>query len=153
MSMLELKVPPLVVFLLTGALMWALARWVPHADVSVPGGVIVASLLVLAGVALAVSAIRRFRQHDTTVHPTKPEEASTIVTTGIYRFTRNPMYLALALVLTAWGIKLGNASSLACVPLFIAYMTRFQIKPEERTLRSLFGAPYNEYLNTVRRWL
>ena len=153
MRFLELKIPPLAVFVLIGVAMWGTAKYVPQGNMSFTGAGIVAILLLIAGVILSVSAIRRFRQHDTTVHPTNPEKASAIVTTGVYRYTRNPMYLALALVLTAWALKLGNVAALVGVPLFVAYMTQFQIKPEERALRELFGAPYDDYLNSVRRWL
>ena len=153
MHRLELKVPPVAVFLLIGAAMWALARTIPAAAVSLSGASFIAAALALIGGALGVSAILRFRQHETTVHPNKPEKASAVVTTGAYRYTRNPMYLGLAFLLTAWAFKLGNVLSLACVALFIAYMTRFQIKPEERALLELFGETYSDYLGRVRRWL
>ena len=153
MRALELKIPPVVVFLVAAAAAWALARQFPQTGFPVPAKNIFAGLLLTFGIVVSVSAILRFREHETTVHPSKPEEASAIVTTGVYRFTRNPMYLGMVFALTAWGIKLGNLLSLACVPLFVAYMTVFQIRAEERTLRSLFGEPYDEYRKNVRRWL
>jgi protein-S-isoprenylcysteine O-methyltransferase Ste14 len=75
------------------------------------------------------------------------------VTTGVYRFTRNPMYLGFLLALIAWGIFLGNIVSALMPLLFVAYMNRFQISPEERALRARFGAPYVAYQSSVRRWL
>ena len=153
MRFLELKIPPVAVFVLIGLAMWGTTTYVPRADMSFPGAAIAAILLLIGGIVLSVSAIRRFRQHDTTVHPSNPEKASAVVTTGVYRHTRNPMYLALTMVLAAWALKLGNVAALVGVPLFVAYMTQFQIKPEERALRELFGGPYDDYLNSVRRWL
>ena len=83
----------------------------------------------------------------------KPETASSIVTVGIYRFTRNPMYLGLAFALAGWAIYLANLAALLIVPIFVAYMTQFQIKPEERALLAKFGADFAAYMAAVRRWL
>lgn len=153
MRYLELKIPPVVVFLFVGVGMWFVAVSLPVADIAIPGSGSIAIVMLAAGGAVAVPAVLRFRRHDTTVHPNRPEKTSTIVTTGIYRYTRNPMYLGLACLLTAWALWLGNIAALAGVPLFIAYMTRFQIKPEEGALRELFGDSYVEYTTTVRRWI
>jgi protein-S-isoprenylcysteine O-methyltransferase Ste14 len=153
MHYLELKIPPVAVFFLVGVAMWFIARGLPGADIAIPGSAIIGMVLIAAGGAVALSAVLRFRRHETTVHPNKPGKATAIVTTGVYRYTRNPMYLGLACVLTAWALTLGNAAALAGVPLFIAYMTRFQIRPEERTLRELFGDDYVQYTTAVRRWI
>lgn len=153
MNRLELKVPPVVVFLLVGIAMWWLAGRVPAATLAIPGAIAVIVVLAIAGAFLGVSGVLHFRRHETTVHPNRPEKASTVVTTGVYRFTRNPMYLGLALLLTAWATKLGNAAAFAGVIVFIAYMTRFQVMPEERALLALFGDDYARYKQTVRRWL
>ena len=83
----------------------------------------------------------------------KPETTASIVTTGIYRVTRNPMYLGLAFVLMGWATYLANLAALLLVPAFVAYMTRFQIKPEERALLAKFGLSFAEYLAAVRRWI
>ncbi|MBT8082227.1 MAG: isoprenylcysteine carboxylmethyltransferase family protein [Gammaproteobacteria bacterium] len=153
MQRLELKVPPVVVFLVIGAAMWLVAKQVPQATVHIPRPLPVAIAFSLAAAWLGVKAILDFRRHGTTVHPHYPEKASTVVADGVYRYTRNPMYLALVVVLLAWAVRLGNLASFAGLPLFVAYMTRFQVKPEERILLSKFGAPYREYMGTVRRWI
>ncbi|HEV8366930.1 MAG TPA: isoprenylcysteine carboxylmethyltransferase family protein, partial [Pyrinomonadaceae bacterium] len=75
------------------------------------------------------------------------------VSTGVYRFTRNPMYLGLLLTLLGWAAFLSNPASLLFVPIFVLYINRFQIKPEEQVLSSLFGAEYMAYKSRVRRWL
>jgi len=153
MRALELKIPPVAVFVVTGAAMWALDRWLSAASLVLPGAAVLALLLAIVGTGFGVSALVRFRQHDTTFHPGKPGEASAMVTTGVYRLTRNPMYLALACLLAAWAFRLGNLAALLCVPLFMAYITRFQIMPEERALAALFGDSYRHYQSEVRRWI
>ena len=149
---LELKVPPVAVFLVAAVGMWFL-RSIEAARFDWPGNRIAAGVLLAAGVAVAVRGVLAFRFHGTTVNPTTPGEASTVVRHDVYRFTRNPMYLGLALALTAFGLFLGNAASLAVVPVFAAYLTVFQIVPEERALAAKFGDAFDSYRATVRRWL
>jgi protein-S-isoprenylcysteine O-methyltransferase Ste14 len=153
MKSLELKIPPLPLAVGFGILMWAIDRWLPmHADRSLVRAVIAAVTFVFA-VTIVVTAVIGFRRARTTVDPFHPETASSVVTTGIYRVTRNPMYLGFLLALISLAIFLGNFAS-AVVPLiFVVYMNRFQIGPEERALRTRFGASYEAYLRSVRRWI
>ena len=153
MQALELKVPPVAVFLICAAGMWALSRALPAAAIDLPYAALVAIALAVLGGAIAVAGIFAFRRQSTTVNPTKPDAASSIVFTGVYRFTRNPMYLGVAAMLAAWGIYLTNIVALFLLPLFVAYISRFQIKPEERALLAKFGPDYADYMATVRRWL
>ena len=83
----------------------------------------------------------------------KPESASSLVVSGIYRFTRNPMYLGMLLVLSGWAIFLSNALSFLFLPAYVVYMNRFQIGPEERALAAKFPQPFADYRSEVRRWL
>ncbi len=87
------------------------------------------------------------------MNPIKPGAASSLVSSGVYRFTRNPMYLGLSVTLLGWAMFLSNPLALLAVPLFVLYINRFQIDPEERVLSSLFGAEYAAYKEKVRRWL
>jgi protein-S-isoprenylcysteine O-methyltransferase Ste14 len=114
---------------------------------------VITFVLAAVGVSLDGIALVHFLRRRTTVNALKPDTASALVTGGIYRFTRNPMYLGLATLLLAWAIYLGNLAALAGVPLFILYMNRFQIAPEERALEARFGAEYIAYRTRVRRWL
>jgi protein-S-isoprenylcysteine O-methyltransferase Ste14 len=108
MNSLELKLPPLPLAVGFGVLMWAIDRWLPlQTDRSLLRTVIALATLGLA-VAIIVTAIFGFRKAKTTVDPMHPEAASAIVTSGIYRFTRNPMYLGFLLALIAWAVFLGN---------------------------------------------
>ena len=107
----------------------------------------------MVGFGVALAGVIAFHRNGTTVNPTTPEKSLVIVSTGAYRFTRNPMYLGFALALAGLAIYLSNAVSLLMVPVFVAYMTKFQIKPKERVLIDKFGAPFHEYMATVRRWI
>lgn len=153
MQPLELKIPPVVVFLLTGLAMWLADKQLPKARVDVPFAPIIAGLLIAAGLVTGVAGVLAFRRHATTVLPHAPDKASAVVSDGVFQYTRNPMYLGLALVLTAWAVKLGNLASFAGIPVFIWYMTRLQIQPEERALSAKFGRPFDDYMKSVRRWL
>lgn len=153
MKALELKLPPLPLALGFGILMWAIDRWLlVQSDRSVVRTAMALAIFAIALVVL-VAAIVSFRKARTTVDPMHPDAASVIVTAGIYRYSRNPMYLAFLLALIAWAVYLGNVVA-ALVPLiFVVYMNRFQISPEERALRTRFGASYEAYLRMARRWL
>ena len=152
MRALELKIPPPVVVLFLAVAMWLL----PSAAgvVPMPHGARIAAglLLTFIGQAIAVSGMVAFRRARTTVNPLDPGSASSLVRTGVYRFTRNPMYVGWLLSLTGWAIFLAHAIPFLALPVFIWYITQFQIKPEERALASLFGAEFIEYMSHVRRW-
>jgi len=150
---LELKVPPVAVFALAALLMWAISGLLPSLNLALPGRTPAAILAALIGVVAGVAGVVSFRRARTTVNPLKPEAASTLVATGIYQLSRNPMYLGLGLVLLGWGILLANPVSLAMLFVFVGYMNRFQIVPEERALESLFGEAFTAYRSRVRRWL
>ena len=99
------------------------------------------------------AGIAEFRRARTTVSPVDPSAASALVDTGIYRWTRNPMYLGMAMLLLGWTIILGNPAGLLAVPLFQIYLNTFQIRTEEFALRGLFGDAYIAYCARVRRWI
>ena len=153
MTFLELKLPPVAIVLLCGVAMWFAADRFPDPGFAFAGQRILAGLLFVVGLAIGIRGVLVFRRHETTVNPTTPGKASTVVTADVFARTRNPMYLGLAIVLVAWTVFLGSLAAALGVPAFIAYLTRFQIKPEERALATLFGAPYDDYRRKVRRWL
>ena len=133
--------------------MWLIAWITPALTMPLPFGGLLAALLLTLGTAVAVAGGVAFRQARTTVDPTRPDQASTIVTHGIYGRTRNPMYLGFLLALLGWAAYLGNLPACLGLPLFVKYMNRFQIEPEERLLTAKFGDPYTAYLFRVRRWI
>ena len=153
MSMFEHRVPPPLVAVLVGAGMWGLAGLGPR--FLLPPGVRWAAVVVLVvvGVAIAALGIQAFRASRTTVNPLKPEQASALVTGGVYRFTRNPMYVGMACALLAWAVYLSAVLPFVGVLVFVLFITRFQIQPEERVLARIFGREYSAYALRVRRWL
>jgi len=152
MSSLELKVPPPVVALLVALAMWGIGRLAPFGG-SPSGRVAAALALAALGVAFSVSGALAFGRARTTKSPMKPQAASSLVTAGVYKITRNPMYLGLSLLLLGWAAFLWSPWALLGPAVFVGYISRFQIVPEERVLASLFGNEYSTYKAKVRRWL
>ncbi len=130
MARLELKVPPVLVALVVAALMWLVSMVTPSLATPMAYRLIAAVVLFAAGAVLVVSAVSVFARAGTTVNPTTPQRSSDLVTIGVYRFTRNPMYLAMVLALVAFAALLSNAFALVLTAVFVAYMNRFQIVPE-----------------------
>jgi protein-S-isoprenylcysteine O-methyltransferase Ste14 len=153
MHSLELKIPPVALGLCLGAAMWGSARLSPALDFALPGGRILAAGLAVVGLVAGLLGVFSFRRAKTTVNPLQPETASHLVVSGIYRWTRNPMYLGMLLVLLGWALFLANALALVFPAAFVLLMNRLQIRPEERVLASMFGAGFADYQSRVRRWL
>lgn len=153
MRALELKVPPPVVALLLGIAMWFAAGSGPVLVLPLSARVAALVVIALAGAAVGLAGDLAFRRAKTTINPLKPQNTTALVTSGIYRCTRNPMYLALALVLLGWAAFLCSAVALLGVIAFVAYITRFQVLPEERILSAKFGSDYRGYRSRARRWL
>ena len=137
--------------------MWWLAGAMPGAQLWPRAGAwwvwAVALGLALAGGALALAGLAEFRRVRTTFNPLAPQRASALVTTGVYRITRNPMYLGMLLVLAGWAWWLGSAAAWLGLPLSVLALNRLQIQPEERAMRQRFGDEYQRYAARVRRWL
>ena len=153
MSWLELKIPPVAVFAIFAGAMWSLDSHCPFAALSIPWKWPLAIFLFVPGLIGGIAGVLTFFKARTTVHPGRPEHASALVTSGIYRFSRNPMYLGLLLMLASWALVLANLLAILLLAAFVAYMNRFQIRPEERFLRDKFGAQFDAYTRAVRRWL
>jgi protein-S-isoprenylcysteine O-methyltransferase Ste14 len=153
MRYLELRFPPPLVAVTIAAVMWFAASlpqvWPP----SSLGHLFTSVILLAIGVAIALSAVISFRRAQTTVNPLRPETSTSLVTTGIFARTRNPMYLGMLIGLLAWAVYLAFAPALLGPVAFALYITRFQIIPEERAMRSLFGPAFSEYSQRVRRWV
>lgn len=150
---LELKIPPVGVFAVFALLFWGIDTWFPVFDVDIPFRLAIDVFLVGTAMIIGSWSIWLFYRKRTTVHAHKPDETEKLVTTGPYKHSRNPMYLALSMVLIALAIFLTDLLSLMLMPGFFAYMTRFQIIPEERRMMKKFGEEYEEYANKTPRWL
>ncbi|MBB4656706.1 protein-S-isoprenylcysteine O-methyltransferase Ste14 [Xanthomonas sp. F14] len=153
MHWLETKIPPPVVMVLLGLAALAVARLMPAFVFSLPLRTPVAVALTCVGVALNGPPKLAFKRAGTTVNPLRPALATQLITGGVYRYSRNPMYVGHAVILLGWTLYLHHAVALLAVPLFVLYVTRFQIKPEERQLAVRFPGAYAEFCARVRRWL
>ncbi len=152
LSALELKIPPPIVFALLAAAMVAVDRWVPQAELPIGFTSLPAVFFAVAGVVVSGFGILAFRRAKTSVHSIRIDRASTLVTDGIYTASRNPMYLGLAILLFGLAIYLSNGFAFLGPVLFAAFITRFQIMPEERQMSEMFGKDYVDYRARVRRW-
>lgn len=153
MASLDHKIPPPIVALLVLAAMWLLSMALPHLEVPSQVRVAIAVCIAIAGLGVSSAGALAFRRAKTTVNPLHPEKATALVTSGVYRITRNPMYVGLLLGLLAWAVLLSSPLSLAGPVAFIAYINRFQIEAEERALLAKFGPEYESYRSRVRRWV
>ena len=150
---LELKLPPPAQAALVGLAMWALAAWVPFGQFRFAGQAWLAVALAVSALPIMALAIRAFIRADTTVDPRDPSQAAQLVSSGVFAYSRNPMYCGLALLLSGLLAWLGNACNIALLVAFVWTITNWQIKPEERALEEKFGDAYRAYCARVRRWL
>ena len=155
MQALELKIPPPLVALCCAILMWQLSKLTGTLTVVGFASLfnLFAVLLVLTGLGIGLTAVLEFRKAQTTINPVNPESSSTLVDTGIFSKTRNPMYLGVLLILSGWAVYLANPLTVAGLLVFVLYITRFQIIPEERALTGIFAREFEDYCNRVARWI
>lgn len=153
MKSLELKIPPPVYALSIGLLMWLLNKYLPITYfIGSPWNKSGIAIIVIAGSFDLWSLFLFFKKH-TTPNPMKPENTTGLVVNGLYKYTRNPMYVGLLTILMGYAVWLGSLTPFLVLPLFYWLITEMQIKPEERVLIKKFGEDYQAYKNSVRRWL
>ena len=150
---MALKFPPLLQFIVSLLFIRLLAEWLPTVDSAETGRYLLASLLMMLAFAIGGAGIASFHQAQTTIDPRYPHRSCSLVTSGIYRLSRNPMYLGLVMLQIAYCLYLGSAFGLLVVAGFVLAMNRLQIGPEERALEESFGDEYRRYKAEVRRWL
>ena len=153
MHWLEHKIPPPIVALFIGAAMWGSAQISPPFQVGEGIRVVAAIIFIVFGLAVTLLGAAAFRRAQTTLNPLKPETTSALVVNGVYRYTRNPMYVGFALALAGWAIYLSAPLTFFGPVLFVWFITYFQITPEERVLSEKFGQQFDVYQQRVRRWL
>jgi protein-S-isoprenylcysteine O-methyltransferase Ste14 len=152
-SSLELRIPPVLLAALAAFLMWLLSLATPPLAIeNTPRLVLVAACLAASAIT-GLAGVIAFRRARTTVNPMAPEHCSALVESGIFRFTRNPMYLSLLLALLGWAVFLRNPWTSIIAIGFVLYMNRYQIRPEEQALGAAFGDAFEQYRLRVRRWL
>ena len=150
---MKLKIPPLLLTLLAALMMLGLDQVIPLDLFAPEFKWVIITLLLLLATSVLLWAGLGFRRQNTTVNPMTPEQVSALVVKGLYRYSRNPMYCAMALYLVACMLWLGNPLTGLVVILFVVYMNQFQIKPEEQALEQKFGQDFINYREKVRRWI
>ena len=154
LSPLELKVPPAVIVIASAGNMYWLAQMIWHEELlHFPLRLLLYILIEVLAIGILLAALKAFRIHETTMNPLVPNNASNVVRSGVYQYTRNPMYLSMFCVLLGWAILLGQLSTLAALPLYVYLITRLQIIPEEEILLRKFADEYRRYGETTSRWL
>lgn len=153
MKSLENKIPPPFVTLIIGTAMWSLKYLQPPMHIEPRLHYALTGIIALFAPLVATPAFVAFRRAKTTINPVQIDRASRVVTGGIYRFTRNPMYVGLTALLTAWGVWLAVPLALLGPVAFALFTQRFQILPEERVMHARFGGLYDAYRQRVRRWI
>ena len=151
---MHLKIPPPIVALISILLVFLTKDYIlilylhPHLQNTL------SLLFLIFGFVIIFLATKEFKKSETTVNPMKPETSTRLVTSGVFKYTRNPMYLGLASILLASCFYFSSLLGIIIyVPLFIFYITVFQIIPEEESMKSLFNDEYSDYCSKVRRWL
>jgi protein-S-isoprenylcysteine O-methyltransferase Ste14 len=150
---LALRIPPVAFTLLAGLAAWLTAGAFPALRLDAAQLPAIAAALGLLGGGWSLLGVISFRRARTTVNPMNPGATTALVTSGVYRFTRNPMYLGFLFVLLGELVWLGSPIALPAAPAFVIYLNRFQIAPEECALRAQFGPEFNAYSARVPRWL
>lgn len=153
MNFLQLKIPPPVYLLTFAGLMWGVNAWSPLAHLMAEPWNRAGLLLIALAVLVDFWSLGLFFRAHTTFNPMHPERTKALVTTGPYRYTRNPMYVGMLVILSGWGLWLGSLSPLLLLPVFVWVLTAMQILPEEKILEQTFGGAYRDYKAHVRRWL
>jgi protein-S-isoprenylcysteine O-methyltransferase Ste14 len=149
----DLLIPPPVVFAILAAAMWAINRSLVVGRIDSGLLTLGAGALLIAGALVMAMAVKSLFTAKTTINPLKPSRTSRLITGGVFRYSRNPIYLGDLLILAALAVWLGQPANLALLAVFVWYIDRFQIRPEEKALSALFGAEYAAYCARVRRWL
>lgn len=151
--MRKLKYPPLLQFIVSASTSYGVSMLASKRVISIPFSTLLSITLALVGIILLIFAVGLFAKSKTTINPMEPDKASKLVTNGLYKYTRNPMYLGLLLCLIGFVIWLQNPVAILGVGFFVITMTIFQIIPEEEVMSAKFGKDYEDYKARVRRWL
>ena len=150
---MKLLIPPPIQALLSAIMMCLINRYFTHANFSLNGINIFALIFLIIAVIIIILSMYKFKKIKTTISPLRPNKTSSLVKSGIYEYTRNPMYLGLLLMLFSIALFLKNFISFLIIPLFILFITKNQILPEEEALENIFGEEYKNYKKKVRRWI
>ena len=145
------KIPPPIVTLFFGLCIYLSRPYFPEFSNSVLNSLSIISFVV--GIFVFAAAVSSFKKQKTTVNPISIENASSLVVSGIFKYSRNPMYLGMSFVLLGLAFKFNVIGGLLFTGIFMLFITIFQIKPEEVAMEKLFDQEWEDYTKNVRRWL
>ena len=145
------KIPPPIVTATFGLIIYFSKSFSPV--YSFENSNMISIIFLLFGLGIFSAAVQSFKKHKTTINPLSPDKASSLVNSGIFSYSRNPMYLGMLLILLSVSFKFNISGGLFISFLFKIYITRFQIIPEEEAMAKLFGEEFITYKNQTRRWI
>ena len=150
-KMLNNKIPPPIVTLLFGLIIYFSKNIFPEINNMIFYAL--SLFFIVAGPLILISAARSFRAQQTTINPIDIHKTSSLVVTGIFKYSRNPMYLGMVLILFALSLRFNLIGGIIFTYIFIIYITKFQIIPEEKAMEKIFREEFLEYKNSTRRWV
>ena len=148
---METKIPPPIVTLIFGLAIYLSRTIFPEIEIQYSS--FFGMVLLLLGFFILISAVKLFRNDKTTVNPLSPEQATKLVTNGIFKLSRNPMYLGMAVILASVAVFFNIIGGIIFMALFCLYITKFQIIPEEKAMKELFAQDFEQYMKATRRWI
>tara|TARA_S200000501_G_C20641700_1_gene663536 strand:+ start:301 stop:747 length:447 start_codon:yes stop_codon:yes gene_type:complete len=145
------KVPPPIITLICGFLIYLSKPFFPELIFNYAN--ILSLFFLILGLSIIVISFRLFKKEKTTINPIMIEKASLLVTSGVFKYSRNPMYLGMVLILISISIKFNFYGGVLIVAVFFFFITYFQIIPEEKAMLKLFGKEFIKYKKQTRRWI
>ena len=145
------KIPPPIVTLFFGLCIYLSRPYFPELSFSILNSL--STILFVLGITVFATAVSSFKRQNTTVNPISIEKASSLVVNGVFKYSRNPMYLGMLFILLGLTFKFNLIGGLLFTSLFMIFISKFQIKPEEAAMEKLFDQEWKDYIKNVRRWL
>ena len=145
------KIPPPIVTLAFGLMIYFSRNIFP--DINNIIFYVLSLFFIILGPFILISAVRSFKAEQTTINPININNASSLVISGVFKYSRNPMYLGMVFILLALSLRFNLVGGILFTSIFIMYITKFQIIPEEAAMKSIFGEDFNKYKNNTRRWI
>ena len=145
------KIPPPIVTFFFGLCIYLSRPYFPEFSFSILNSLSTISFVL--GITVFATAVSSFKRQNTTVNPISIEKASSLVVNGVFKYSRNPMYLGMLFILLGLTFKFNLIGGLLFTSLFMIFISKFQIKPEEAAMEKLFDQEWKDYIKNVRRWL
>ena len=145
------KIPPPIVTFAFGLMIYFSRNIFP--DINNIIFYVLSLFFIILGPSVLISAVRSFKAEQTTINPININNASSLVISGVFKYSRNPMYLGMVFILLALSFGFNLVGGILFTSIFIVYITKFQIIPEEAAMKRIFGEDFNRYKNETRRWI